>query len=150
MKRLGRKNRPYYRICAIDGRSPRDGRVLEELGTYDPLIAETHGRTTFDYERIQYWIGVGAQPSHRVGILIKKYGPQGKFAAAQQAAREKLAAPKVVPDAGAPKYVVPEKPKKGEKPAEAPVAAAETKAAEAAPAEPGVVATEPAAEGGGE
>ncbi|MCE9557237.1 MAG: 30S ribosomal protein S16 [Planctomycetes bacterium] len=141
MKKLGRKHRPYFRICAIDIRSPRDGRVIEELGTYDPLIPETDARVRMDHERVQYWLGVGAQPSDRVRILIKKYGPQGTHLAAQQAATEKLATPKMVAEVGTPAYVRPEKPKKGEKPA--PETAAAT---EAAPAPEPEVAAEPAPE----
>lgn len=136
MKKLGRKHRPFFRICAIDIRSPRDGRVIEELGTYDPLIPETDARVRMDHERVQYWLGVGAQPSDRVRILIKKYGPQGTHLAAQQAANEKLASPKTLAEVGTPAYVRPEKPKKGEKPA----------AAEAAPAPEAEAAAEPVAE----
>ena len=147
MKKLGRKHRPYFRICAIDIRSPRDGRVIEELGTYDPLIPETDARVRMDHERVQYWLGVGAQPSDRVRILIKKYGPQGTHLAAQQAATERLASPKVLADIGTPAYVRPEKPKKGEKPAaEAPaepvVAEVAPEAAAEAPAAPAAEATE--------
>lgn len=77
MKRLGRKNRPFYRLCAIDQRSPRDGRVLEELGHYDPMCKETDARAILKGERIKYWISVGAQPSENVQVLIKKYGSEG-------------------------------------------------------------------------
>jgi small subunit ribosomal protein S16 len=77
MKRLGRKNRPFYRLCAIDQRSPRDGRVLEELGHYDPMCREVDARAILKGERIKYWIGVGAQPSENVQVLIKKYGSEG-------------------------------------------------------------------------
>lgn len=73
MKRMGRKNRPYYRIVAIDGRQPRDGRVLEDLGTYDPSIRETDQRATLLPERIKHWISVGAKPSDNVQVLINKY-----------------------------------------------------------------------------
>src|SRR5205823_5410051 len=109
MKKMGRKHRIYFRIVAVDSRNPRDGRVIEELGTYDPLIPETDARVKLDNDRVQYWLGVGAQPSEKVQILIKKYGPQGSRVAEQQAARERLATPKSVPDAGAPVYVRSEK-----------------------------------------
>ena len=66
MKMMGRKHRPFFRICAIDSRNPRDGRVLEELGTYDPLVADTDARALLNAERITYWLGVGAQPSDKV------------------------------------------------------------------------------------
>jgi len=147
MKKLGRKHRPFFRICAIDIRSPRNGRVIEELGTYDPLVPETDARVRMDHDRVQYWLGVGAQPSDRVKILIKKYGPQGTHLAAQQAARDRLAGPKTVADAGAPAYVRPEKPKKGEAPAaEAPaetaLAEAEAEVAAETPSEAPAEATE--------
>ena len=56
MKQFGRKHRPYYRICAMDIRRPRDGRVLEQLGTYDPLVPETDARAVLNGERINYWL----------------------------------------------------------------------------------------------
>ncbi len=77
MKKLGRKHRPFYRICAMEQRTPRDGRILEELGTYDPLVPETDARARLDGGRIDYWLSVGAQPSDRVRVLIKKYGSAG-------------------------------------------------------------------------
>lgn len=77
MKRLGRKSRPFYRLCAIDQRSPRDGRVLEELGHYDPMCRETDARAILKGDRIDYWMSVGAQPSDNVRILIAKYGTNG-------------------------------------------------------------------------
>jgi small subunit ribosomal protein S16 len=91
MKQFGRRHRPYYRICAMDIRRPRDGRVLEELGTYDPMIPETDARAVLNSERIAYWVSVGAQPSDKVSVLIKKYGANGTHVAAQQAAIERLA-----------------------------------------------------------
>ena len=91
MKQFGRKHRPYYRICVMDIRRPRDGRVLEELGTYDPLVPETDARAVLNGERIAYWLGVGAQPSDRVRVLIKKYGASGTHLAAQQTALDRLA-----------------------------------------------------------
>ena len=90
MKKMGRKHRPFFRICATDARSPRDGRVIEELGTYDPMIAETDARVTLNIERIQYWLGVGAQPSEKVAVLIKKYGPNGTHLQQQKEAVERL------------------------------------------------------------
>ena len=116
MKKLGRKHRPYFRICAIDSRSPRDGRVLEELGTYDPMIPDTDARALLVPDRINYWLGVGAQASDKVRVLIKKYGATGTHLAAQQAARDRLRLPKIVPDAPEAVYV------RGAEPA--PVAAA--------------------------
>lgn len=102
MKKMGRSHQPFFRICAVDKHAPRDGRVLEELGTYDPRVPETDARAILKAERIDYWIGVGAQPSEKVAVLIKKYGSKGTHAAAQKAALEKLAQPKAIPDPGAP------------------------------------------------
>jgi small subunit ribosomal protein S16 len=142
MKRLGRKHREYYRICATDRRNPRDGRVIEELGTYDPHIPETDARVTLDNARVEYWLSVGAQPSDAVAVLIKKYGTNGTHIAQMEAARARLKMPKIVPDAGPPAFV-PEV--KEPEPVAAP-------AAEAAPAEATAevaveaVATEVAAE----
>ena len=127
MKMMGRKHRPFFRICATDSRSPRDGKVLEEIGTYDPMIADTDARVTLNNERLKYWLSVGAQPSENVKVFIKKYGPEGIKLAAQQAARERLAMPKEVPPAPEPVYV----PKPTGEAAEATPAAGEQATAEA-------------------
>ena len=105
MKRMGRKNRAFYRICASDKRSPRDGRVIEELGTYDPYVPETDARCVLNGPRVQYWLSVGAQPSHAVRVLIQKYGPSGTHEKAMELARAKLSLPRVMPDPGPPAYV---------------------------------------------
>jgi small subunit ribosomal protein S16 len=73
MKRLGRKHRSYFRIVAIDSRQPRDGRVIEELGSYDPMIKNTDERVRLNASRCKYWMSVGALPSERVATLFKKY-----------------------------------------------------------------------------
>ena len=91
MKKFGRRHRPFFRICAVDKRRPRNGRVIEELGTYDPMIPEVDARAILNVERIQYWLGVGAQPSDKVGVLIKKYGQDGTHAEKQTAALGRLA-----------------------------------------------------------
>jgi small subunit ribosomal protein S16 len=127
MKKLGRSHQPFFRICAVDKRAPRDGRVLEELGTYDPRVPETDARAIFDAERMDYWIKVGAQPSEKVAVLIKKYGTNGTHVAAQKAALEKMASPRSVPDPGAPASLP--KPKKSKE-----EAAGEAASAAAAPA----------------
>ncbi|NLE38605.1 MAG: 30S ribosomal protein S16 [Pirellulaceae bacterium] len=109
MKKFGRRHRPFFRICAMDQRAPRNGRVLEELGTYDPMVPETDARARLDVERIRYWLGVGAQPSDKVGVLIKKYGPDGTHLKQQTEALERLAVarrrpepPTVLPKQAAP------------------------------------------------
>ena len=90
MKQFGRKHRPYYRICAMDTRKPRDGRVLEELGTYDPMVPLTDARTLLNGERVQYWLGVGALPTEKVKVLIQKYGANGTHLEKQKAALDQL------------------------------------------------------------
>src|SRR2546428_12886778 len=79
MKMLGRKHRHYFRIVAIDGRQPRDGRIIEELGSYDPMVKNTDDRVRLKPDRIKYWLGVGAKPSEKVaGSLKKKPAPLHK------------------------------------------------------------------------
>src|ERR1700693_5981591 len=73
MKSLGRKPRPYFRIVAIDGKQPRDGRILEELGSYDPMVKNTDDRVRLKPDRIKHWLSVGSHPSERVDTLLKKY-----------------------------------------------------------------------------
>lgn len=72
MKRMGRKHRPFYRICVMDQRKPRDGKAIEEVGTYDPMVRDKSKRVTLKMDRIDHWISVGAQPSDNVATLIKK------------------------------------------------------------------------------
>ena len=72
MKRIGTKNTPVYRIVVADGRSPRDGKFIEELGTYQPLKAGDN--FTLDLDRTKYWLSKGAQPSDTVASFIKKLG----------------------------------------------------------------------------
>jgi small subunit ribosomal protein S16 len=97
MKKMGRKHRPFYRICAMDIRVPRDGRILEELGTYDPMVGETDARALLNGDRIKYWLSVGAQPSDKVTVLIKKYGAEGTHLEAQRLALARLAQGKRLP-----------------------------------------------------
>jgi small subunit ribosomal protein S16 len=118
MKRLGRKNRPFYRVVAVDSRCARDGRVLEYLGHYDPTVADTDARAILNSERIDYWLSVGALPSDKVSVLIKKYGTQGTHRSQQQAALERLKAPKRF----TPPPPVSKPRKKGEPEAQAPAA----------------------------
>lgn len=73
MKMMGRKHRPYFRIVAIDARQPRDGRIIEELGSYDPMIKNTDERVKLKPDRVKYWMGVGAKPSENVAVFIRKY-----------------------------------------------------------------------------
>ncbi len=90
LKKMGRKARPFFRFCAVDSRRPRDGKVIEELGYYDPMVRETDARVVLKSERIDYWLGVGAQPSQKAGVLIKKYGTQGTHLTQQKAAMDRM------------------------------------------------------------
>ena len=69
LRREGAKNRPYYKIVVADSRSPRDGKFIEIIGTYDP---KTPGNSSLKVERAEYWISKGAQPSDTVRSLIKR------------------------------------------------------------------------------
>ncbi len=72
MKQMGRHRRHFFRICVADSRSPRDGKTIEEIGTYDPFVKDKSARVTLNMDRLDYWMSVGAQPSERVATLIDK------------------------------------------------------------------------------
>jgi small subunit ribosomal protein S16 len=75
LARGGSKKRPFYRIVAADSRMPRDGRFIEKLGTYNPLLAkDSEDRVKMDVERIQHWIAQGAQPTDRVARMLEAAG----------------------------------------------------------------------------
>ena len=109
LARGGSKKRPHYSIVAADSRSPRDGRFIEKLGTYDPLLAkDNEGRVKINLERVQYWLGQGAQATDRVARFLEaagvtekkarsnpKAGQPGKAALERAKARaDKAAAPR--------------------------------------------------------
>ena len=75
LSRGGAKKRPYYRIVAADSRRARDGKYLEQIGTYNPLLAkDDEKRVSLNEDRARYWLGVGAQPSDRVARFLDKAG----------------------------------------------------------------------------
>jgi small subunit ribosomal protein S16 len=75
LARGGSKKRPFYRIVAADSRMPRDGRYIEKLGTYNPLLAkDSEERVKMNVERIQYWLGEGAQPTDRIARMLEAAG----------------------------------------------------------------------------
>ncbi|MEM9415639.1 MAG: 30S ribosomal protein S16 [Planctomycetota bacterium] len=74
LKRFGRTNSPTYRLCAMDKRSPRNGRAIEELGYYHPCNKNEDQQVKLNEERINYWLSVGAQPSKTAANLMKKVG----------------------------------------------------------------------------
>ncbi len=86
LKQMGRRHRLYYRICAMDSRQPRDGKVLEELGTYDPHVPDPDAAVTLRPSRIKYWLSVGAQPTDHCKVLFRKYMKKWEAIEAEQAA----------------------------------------------------------------
>ncbi|MDA0809298.1 MAG: 30S ribosomal protein S16 [Planctomycetota bacterium] len=72
LKRMGRTHRPFYRISVMDAQMKRDGKTIEDIGHYDPMVTDKSQRVTLNMERLDYWIGVGAQPTEKVAVLIKK------------------------------------------------------------------------------
>lgn len=93
MKQMGRAHRHFYRIVAIDGRQPRDGRVIEELGSYDPHLANKDERVKLVPSRIKHWMSVGAKPSDNCQVFFTKY--MGKFEEIEAQNVAKAAAEKV-------------------------------------------------------
>ena len=77
LKRMGSKQKPFYRIVAADSRSPRDGRFIESIGTYNPLLKENV--LTVDEEKVSKWLDNGAQPTDTVKSLLSKAGVWAKY-----------------------------------------------------------------------
>ena len=123
LSRAGAKKRPFYRVVVADTRSPRDGRFLERLGTYDPMLPKNHPeRVRLNEERIRHWLGVGALPSDRVARFLgaaeiipmpaqrnnpQKGQPKAK-AVERAAARAEKAAAAAEAQAGAPAAAAPD------------------------------------------
>jgi len=91
LRRFGKKNTPVYRVVVADGRSPRDGRIIEEIGTYDPLLKNNN--FTLNLDRVDYWLGVGAQASDTVNSFIKKARKGPVEVADEEPAAEAVEAP---------------------------------------------------------
>ncbi|MDF2492577.1 MAG: ribosomal protein [Microbacterium sp.] len=126
LKRLGKIRAPYYRIVVADSRTKRDGRVIEEIGKYHPT--EQPSLIEVDSERAQYWLGVGAQPTEQVLVLLKLTGDWGRYKGdADAVSTVKVAEPKqpFSVDAAKKSVVKPKAEKKADAPAEAPAADAE-------------------------
>ena len=142
LSRGGSKKRPYYKIVVANSRAPRDGKYLEQVGTYNPLLAkDDENRVRLVEDRVRYWIGVGAQPTDRVARMLDKAGIKERDAT-------------VNPKKGEPgqkaKDRAEEKAEKAREAEEAAKAAAEAPAEEAPAAEeaaPAAEATEEQAEG---
>jgi small subunit ribosomal protein S16 len=112
LARAGTKKRPYYHIVLADARSPRDGRFIEKIGSYDPMLADDAQRVTLNAERASHWVSVGAQPTDRVARFLDAAGllkraprnnPErakpGKKATERAEARAKAEADKAAADA---------------------------------------------------
>ena len=92
LARGGAKKRPYYSIVVADSRSPRDGRFIEKIGTYNPMVDKTHPeRLTLKEERVKHWLGVGALPTGRVARF---FGDAGLIAKPEVRETPKKSAPK--------------------------------------------------------
>ncbi|MFP5396391.1 MAG: 30S ribosomal protein S16 [Alphaproteobacteria bacterium] len=138
LSRGGSKKRPYYKIVVANSRSPRDGKYLEQVGTYNPLLAkDDENRVRLVEDRVRYWIGVGAQPTDRVARMLDKAGIKERAAT-------------VNPKKGEPgqkaKDRAEEKAEKAREAEEAAAAAAAAPAVEEAPAEEAAAVEEVAAE----
>ena len=94
MKQMGRTHRHYYRIVAIDARQPRDGKVIEELGTYDPHVADKNASVTLLPARIKYWQSVGAKASEHCAAIFKKHLKRWETIEAENAAKASAEAAK--------------------------------------------------------
>jgi len=150
LSRGGAKKRPYYRIVVADSRMPRDGRYIERVGTYNPMLPQEHpDRIKLDSDRIKHWLGVGAQPSDRVARFLgqaeiipmpaisttpKKSAPRAKTVERMKEA-EAAAAAKAEADAAAAEQAAAEAAEAAAAPAPAEEAPAEEAPAEEAPAE---------------
>jgi small subunit ribosomal protein S16 len=129
LSRGGAKKRPYYRIVVADSRSPRDGRFIERLGAYNPVLPSDHkDRVILKEERIRHWLGLGALPSTRVHRFLAKAGIQEAAKSAAEAAAAEAEAPAPEPEAPAEEAAAEEAPAEEAKADDAP-------AEDAAPAE---------------
>ena len=116
LSRAGAKKRPFYRIVITDSRNPRDGRFIERVGTYDPMLPKDAQRVTLKEDRIRHWLGVGAKPTDRVARFLgqaeiipmpaqgnnpQKAKPKAKAQARMEEEREKAEAAKAAAEAPA-------------------------------------------------
>lgn len=92
MTRMGRRHRPFFRINAVESRAPRDGRILEKLGHYDPIEKDPAKQIVLDKERAQYWLDKGAVPSDTVSEILLRQGIKHKYAEEKAARRTKARA----------------------------------------------------------
>ncbi len=151
LARGGAKKRPFYRIVVADSRSPRDGRFIEKIGTYNPMVAKDHPqRITLNGERAKHWLSVGAKPSDRVARFLgqaeiipmpahpsqtKKNQPKAKAQERQKEREEAATAAAEAPAEEAPAEAAPAEEAPAEEAPAAEAAPAEEAPAEEAPAE---------------
>jgi small subunit ribosomal protein S16 len=162
LSRGGSKKRPYYKVVASNSRSPRDGKYLEQVGTYNPLLAkDDENRVRLIEDRVRYWLGVGAQPTDRVARMLDKAGIKEREATsnpqkaepgqkAKDRAEEKAEKAREAEEALAAAKAAPAEEAPAEKPAEeetsAEEATAEEATAEEAPADEAPAEAAPADE----
>ncbi|MHC4229500.1 MAG: 30S ribosomal protein S16, partial [Planctomycetota bacterium] len=92
MTRMGRRHRPFFRINAVESRTPRDGRVLEKLGHYDPIAKDESKQIVLNHERTKFWLEKGAIPSDTVAQILLREGIKSKHAEQKDARRAKARA----------------------------------------------------------
>ena len=102
LKRMGRSNAAFFRLNAIDSRSPRDGRVIEELGHYNPREKDHAKQFSANLERCKYWLDTGAVPSGTVSSLLKRAGVEHKQLKLPKPGKPKVAPPEAVKKEAAP------------------------------------------------
>jgi len=118
--RIGKKNHPAYRLCAIESRKARDGQYIENIGFYDPYIADNQKKIRFDRERAEHWLRMGAQPSQTVLDFFKREKISGLIHPKKRKRRKKPAAAKPAGAAGGAAPTKPTKPTKKPKPPKKP------------------------------
>jgi small subunit ribosomal protein S16 len=92
MTRMGRRHRPFFRINAVESRTPRDGKILEKLGHYDPIENDPAKQIVLNRERVEYWLDKGAIPSDSVSEVLLRHGIKHKYAEQKDARRAKARA----------------------------------------------------------
>lgn len=92
LTRMGRKHRPFFRINAVESRTPRDGRIIEKLGHYDPLEKDPAKQVTLNRQRIEYWLNKGAIPTDTVSQILLRQGIKHKYAQEKAARRARAKA----------------------------------------------------------
>ena len=131
LRRFGKRNTPVYRVVVADKRSPRDGRIIEEIGTYDPLLKKNN--FTLKLDRVDYWLGVGAQPSDTVASFIKKARKGSVEEVDEEPVVEAVEAPTAPESVSEPEVAVVEEPAAEETPTPEEEVAAEASVPEETP-----------------